>query len=273
MQQRSSYTATSASHATLAIRERDDTAPVVTPRSGVVAVASWFFLVCSVASPGAKAQTVDVASPVVASVPRDVPRFSLGAGFGFSVDAGGTGLGSLGAIGNGSTTAAVTPTGSALFELAATRSVRLMLGASGNYSKRVHAKSDVPDTSPESRWILGGGVGVRWVLNPGGVVELSPALLLGMHGGRVNQYVGSVRETNGISYMTRYDEVSLGVDGRLGIVLERALLPNLHLRFEAYFLRGGYDRFASRTNGVITRHARAGLGWGLAPSLVLRLSI
>jgi hypothetical protein len=233
------------------------------------------FVACSLAA-GVSAQTVEVASvPAVASAQPPFARFSLGAGLGLSFDVGNSGF--IGTAGYGSSRAftsnVVTPTGTALFEVAVTRGVRLMLGMSGSYTKKIDAKSDVPNPAPESTWLLGGGIGVRWVLNPGGVVELSPALLLGVHGGRVNEDIDSVTDSNGVPYMTRYDEVSLGTDARFGIVLEHALLPNLHVRFEAYFLRAGYDRFASRTNGVISRNVRMGLGWGLAPSLMLRLSL
>lgn len=199
-------------------------------------------------------------------------RFSLGAGLGYSIDVGAVGgLGGLGGLGTRS--GAVTPTGIALFEVAVTHGVRLMLGASGSYSKRLRVPTDEPDTSPRASWVLGGGVGVRWVLNPGGRVEFSPALLLGIHGGRIKGITGTVQESNGISYMTKSEEGTLGYDARLGVVLEYALLANLHLRFEAYFLRAGIERTARRTNGLTTRNERLGLNWGLAPSLILRMAI
>lgn len=165
------------------------------------------------------------------------------------------------------------PTGIALFEVAASRRVRLMLGVSGSYTKRLRVRSDEEDRSPRSNWLIGGGLGVRWIANPGGPVEIAPALLLGIHGGRTKDIPGTLHESNGVEYDTLGDDASLGADARLGVVTEYALLPNLHLRFEAYFLRAGFERSAVRRNGLTTRTAHMGLNWGIAPSLILRMSI
>jgi hypothetical protein len=226
---------------------------------------------------GAGAQTASVTS---ATKPEKPGCVSVGAGVGLSYDIGNTGFASSTLNAYNGESASFTPIGSALVEWALSPAWRLMLGTAGSYTKKLHTSHDDKYASTlESRWSAGAGLGLRWVLNPGQIVEFSPALLLGVHGGRTNGYRGAYSPQ--LSYDGEppipppvSDSASVGADGRLGFVLEHALLSRLYLRFECYLVRGGVDWHGRRERGEIpkrTKGADAGLGWGLAPSLQLRL--
>lgn len=227
------------------------------------------------------AVTAQAQSSSPASAPATPAKpgcMSIGAGVGISYDfGGGGGLTGLGALGNSA--GAITPFGIALFEWALSPSLRLMTGVTGSYTKRLHTKDEPTTGTTESRWSGGAGIGARWVLNPGQVVEISPALLIGVHGGRVNDtrapvypaIAGDVEPPN-----SRSDSASVGVDGRLGFVLEHALLSQLYLRFETYLLRAGADWTGTRVRGpeeTRTKRGEFGLGWGVSPMLQLRLTL
>lgn len=245
-----------------------------TPSPLTLALSAAITLFCSARG---HAQSTTIAAPARASA-QQTGRFSVGAGLGFYYDGGGVGgLSGLAGIGTlSSESAAVTPFGTALFEWAATRSLRLMVGASGSYAKQLRIKGEERSSAAMSRWSAGLGVGLRWVLNPGQVVEFSPALLLGVHGGKSLDALQSVAGSEPVFGQTeiQVDSSSFGADARLGFVLEHALLPQLSLRFECYLVRGGFDIHARRTDVAgRTRQGQAGLGWGLAPMLQLRLSL
>jgi hypothetical protein len=221
---------------------------------------------CIVDAPRACAQSAEVVREAEAPVPEPA-RFSVGAGVGIYYDMGGSGLNGLAALGANLSVSSVTPFGTALFEWAAARTLRLMIGASGSYVKQLRLKGEERTGAPISYWTAGVGIGLRWVSNPGQVVEFSPAFLLGVHGGKSNDLVASSDGSQ-----PHIDKASVGVDGRLGFVLEHALLPQLFLRFETYLLRGGVNWSASRDDIGRQRRAQAELGWGVSPMLQVRMT-
>lgn len=238
---------------------------------------------------------------VSAPLPEAPPlgRWSLGAGVGFS-GTGDVGLGGLEGLSGfaGSSMGPAnsqTPYGTAVAEVALSPVFRLVLGVQGSYAKQLSRERD-PETEyivgrgPEGdfRWSLGGSVGGRAVLNPGGVVEVSPILMLGgfRHVSETTYQSGNVPELSALLYTNRHYS-SVGWDARLGLVLEYSLLPNLFLRFETYFVRLGYAK-ASVENTIperptdldskilfsMTREGRSdlSLNYGVSPSLQLRMN-
>ncbi|MFT3925773.1 MAG: hypothetical protein QM778_24740 [Myxococcales bacterium] len=228
----------------------------------------------------ARAQEAKVTPPDPG--PPPLARFSVGAGVGFG------GLGEVYNATSGRYAGSRTPIGSSLFEVAASPRWRVVLGIAGTYDKRLTESNNSPNTvtvdggvvrdGPESTWMLSGSAGVRCVLNPGGVVEVSPLLTLGAHKTMSKGIPSTTYSSAGqASEPTTVDAVSKGYDARLGLVLEHALLPNLYLRFETYFARASYLRTASRQNGSSAPencNCRRDLsvGYGLSPFLQVRLT-
>ncbi|MDB4975699.1 MAG: hypothetical protein JWN48_4040 [Myxococcaceae bacterium] len=244
------------------------------------------------ASSSARASTCsDCPADPAATRDASSTRFSLGAGLGFASDGLGLGGGLGGSLGYGSSygltsITGTTPFGTSLLELALSRRLRLFAGISGQYGKPLHPSRGSTGSSVSTasifaddgkRWAVGGALGLRWVLNPGGVVEISPALQVGIHGAAVDHVASNVKtDGDGVVQADRSELKSRGVDGRVGLVLERVLLANLFLRFEAYFARAGYDHHESHTQLALggREHAKqdaVGATFGFAPSLQLRL--
>ncbi len=245
----------------------------------------------------AQAQEAKVSSPDPEIPP--LARWSFGAGVGFV----GTGeLASPSALrgltisdGSPAPAGSLTPYGTALVEIALTRVVRLALGLQGSYATQLSRERDpqpehIIGRGPQgdSQWSLGAGMGVRAVLNPGGVVEISPILMLGgFRAVSESTYMTSVNNALPARFYTNRKAVVTGWDARLGLVLEYALLTNLFLRFETYFARLGYGKSSfedttpdpisdvdSRVLFSITREARSDLSltYGVSPSVQLRMS-
>jgi hypothetical protein len=174
-----------------------------------------------------------------------------------------------------------TPYGTALLELAVSPEWRFVLGVTGTYNKQLSGRDDTGTaalgSSGDKNWSFGGSAGLRRVLNPGGVVEISPLLTFGGYRA-VSQgiRVGGKGTADGSIVYTTRDGMTMGYEVRLGLVLEHALLPRLFLRFETYLFHVGYSKIHSTdmTPGErdkLQRRRDLNIGYGLSPGLQLRL--
>jgi hypothetical protein len=239
------------------------------------------------ATPGVELKVLPSGTPppVGASAPDAVAaseppaRYSVGAGIGF-VGYGDvqSGAASLGAYYGGALPAAVSraPIGTTLLEYAVSSTWRLTAGINGSYQRMVSGEHRVQNY-PEKAWSVGGTVGVRRVLNPGGVVEVSPILVLGAYRAKMHGVTAHGTDVDGLPIEFAREDRQRGLDGRLGLVLEHGLLANLYLRMDVYFLRVGYSKNEVASivpDGAdrVDQRKDVSLGYGLSPSLSLRLT-
>lgn len=268
-------------------------------RSIIAKVITFFGLIAVLSvelTASAEAQETRISAPAPEVPP--LGRWSLGAGVGFS-GTGDVGLTNAyrGVLAGSSVSPAnsQTPYGTALAEIALSPVFRLVLGMQGGYSRQLSRERDPKPESivgrgPEgdSYWTLGGAIGARAVLNPGGIVEISPILMFGGYrsASETTYMSGKVPEFDALLYATRKSS-TVGWDARLGLVLEYSLLPNLFLRFETYFVRLGYGKAStedtipepptdldSKLLFSMTHEGRSdlALNYGVSPSLQLRMS-
>jgi hypothetical protein len=112
---------------------------------------------------------------------------------------------------------------------------------------------------------LGVSAGARWILNPGGTVEVSPVATFDGRWSRA--------DARDPSWRTRVTSYSANLV--LGLVLERELTDSLFLRLESPIVEAGYrwGDMASSWDGVVDRSEIAGYGatLALAPSIQLRM--
>jgi hypothetical protein len=128
-------------------------------------------------------------------------------------------------------------------------------------------------------------VGLRYVINPGGIVEVSPLFNVALG----YSYSGPQKD---YEQTTTTDSASTSVGTSVGIALERQLLPNLYVRVATTLFAASYqwgsvhynsvggsavDSYGNvvNTTAVNTRNSTASLHAGLSvsPSLSLRLAI
>jgi len=125
------------------------------------------------------------------------------------------------------------PFGAAVLEYALSARFRLGLGVYGSLNRNLTSEPKQPGAG-EKVWSFGGSLGIRGILNPGGVVEISPILAVGGYRTSAeDRYAGSMSTANGETLLLTQDAAQRGIDTRLGLILEHALLPNLFLRFES----------------------------------------
>jgi hypothetical protein len=209
-------------------------------------------------------------------------RFSLAAGLGYSFGdtnlgpsglAGLAGLGSLGGASGGRA-----PFGTAALEFALSERFRFVLGVLGSYNRNLTAEPEIPGAG-EKQWFFGASLGVRGILNPRGIDEVSPILAFGGYRTEIeNRNAGSQTNVNGEMFPMTQDWAQRGIDTRLGLILEHALLPNLFLRFESYFMRLSWSKsnLVQSTEGAAEAltQSRSDLAvqYGFTPVLLLRLA-
>jgi opacity protein-like surface antigen len=231
----------------------------------------------------ARAAAQAAPQPTAAPAASAPSRFSVGAGIGFSSE----GLGGLGGVSYSSPALyagrAFTPVGTALLEAELTQRLRLGVGLSGSYtsSRERDGREDArqPRSYPKKVAGAAAAVSLRWIVNPEGVVQVSPLISLG----------GNWATAKGVSsdfvpatdtepaYYLEADSDGYGVDARFALVLEHALLPQLYLRFESHFVRLSYSKIEAVTDaesGPRTKESLSqtsfALGW--YPVLQLRLT-
>jgi hypothetical protein len=207
------------------------------------------------------------------------PKWSLGAGIGFGGSSsayclglgclGGVptlppgGLGSIGGYGG-----SWTPQGRILLERQLSRSLALMIDGSASYTSSESSTSDLSNTSSN----LGVGLGLRWLLNPDGAVEVSIAATLSGYWSTWDYWLMDLSSS-------KLDVYSYTVSAGVGLVLERKLLDNLYLRLESNLVRLGYSWFEYKNTWVDTRVVSSkssshsfNAGVALSPSIQLRLT-
>jgi hypothetical protein len=246
-------------------------------RHQVLVTICWLGLVASAAQ-------ADAPPPPPAGAPTAVEesgRWSFGGGVGLAsyevISL--SGLGSRSALGS-----LRGPVGVALIERSLGPAWRLGANVLGSYTRsETDDEADAPgiarDRHAASR--VSGGVSLRWVLNPGQLVEVSPMLALG--GGWLREE-GATRgvsySENAITGRRQDDSKGWGVDGRLGLVVEYRLLTRLYLRLESHFFRVGleHQRVTTRDTSTDappeTSHAdleQFGVSLGFQPLLQLRI--
>jgi hypothetical protein len=161
---------------------------------------------------------------------KEEPNWSIGAGVCFSSY-------SLGYVSNLSTlstglasTAVVVnaPLGNIFVERRLNRSFALLLKLEGTYRNDENAYSD------SNQGGLGLATGARWILNPGGFVELS---LYSIVGG--DWSFGKTTFKTVADYHTHFYGYDIGLG--VGLAVEMRLLANLYLRFESLVGKFGYQ--------------------------------
>ncbi len=208
--------------------------------------------------------------------------FSLAAGLGFAVGDSGTGLAGLaglaGAGGLGYVPSGRAPFGAAVLEYALSARFRLGLGVHGSYNRNLAAEPEQPGAG-EKAWSFGASLGIRGILNPGGVVEISPILAVGGYRTSAEgRYAGSTSTATGETLLLTQDAAQRGIDTRLGLILEHALLPNLFLRFESYFVRLAWTKSnvaqftEGNSEGLKQSRSDLSVQYGFTPVLLLRLA-
>jgi hypothetical protein len=249
----------------------------------IAGVALW--LACSTAlAQETKAAALAVPAPEAPRPAQQPARWSFGAGVGLL----GYNLGSVvgpGAAGALGSLSGTTLLGVGLLERTLTPSLRLGLAASGGYSRRNTDSHDF-DATPEgqlSQGFYGGLLSLRWVLNPGDLVEVSTLVGLGGHGLRANSDTHSrttAADGSATEARSKVDSKNRGIDGRLGLVVEYRLLERLYLRLETHFASVGADHTSSSSHETSADGVRQSggqtsdtlfLNFGFQPFLQLRV--
>jgi hypothetical protein len=239
-------------------------------------------LFCVALATGAHAQAPE--APGAGASGEAPGRWSFGGGVGLGgYESGLSGLSGAGALGGLGGLRA--PVGVALLERTLSPALRLGVNLSGSYARSdVDESGDAPgveaSTSHSSR--VGGGVSLRWVLNPGQLVEVSPMAALGGAWLRAEAEarILSYSPEGDVTVSREQDSDGWGVDGRLGLVVEYRLLSRLYLRLESHFARVGFDHQRLTTRDVAvdrpTVNSRADMdtfsvSFGFQPFLQLRI--
>jgi len=173
--------------------------------------------------------------------------WSVGAGMGFSVYGGwtsGTGYGLAGLVssyyGYYNISMPSSPIGKLLVERRLGESWALMFQLSGSYTDN----GDSQRVSPELALSLSANLGTRWIINPGGAVEISPYVLLGGGMQEMKEVLVGYKSDGAPVYSDPSGTViGLGV----GLVLERKLIDNLFLRLESLVAEITYSHVEGST--------------------------
>ena len=208
-----------------------------------------------------------LATKAAAETPKpDNPVWSVGAGVGF-----GYSLGSLGQLAGGSGSL-TNPRGIALVEYRATKSLALFVSADALHFE-THVENTPPEDAPDLNYPrspaeitteVGGSLGARWIINPDGIVEVSPSV----------QLDASWRRERGGSHENprRYTTLTYGMS--LGLVLEYQLLEQLFLRLNSPIMAariGSGTRLTGRDESQDKRETTEYFaGLSLAPTLQIR---
>ena len=200
------------------------------------------------------AQAAAQAAPEAKATEEESSRFSVGAGVGypFGDNTGLIGLGGASGLSASFYAAAQgrAPYGTALVEAQLSRRLRLGLGVLGSYdhvSGREDGNGERLPATTFSAWA--GSVSLRWIVNPGARVEVSPLLALGGYRSAVQGVqVGSVQQEDGSFRATTASAHGQALSARLGLVLEYRLLSQLFLRLESQFVSASYGSARSVTH-------------------------
>lgn len=174
--------------------------------------------------------------------------WSLGAGVGFGgYYSGDAALQTLAVSGLGYAlpTSSSNWLGVGLVEVTLKPALRLGLNVTGYYSSTNNPDADTAttlmDPADSQNGSLGGAASLRWVLNPGELVEVSPVFALGGGWSHAELSQASRIDSEGNVFArrdTRTDAFS--INARAGMTIEYRLLTRLYLRLEAYFVRADH---------------------------------
>jgi hypothetical protein len=228
---------------------------------------------------------LDAPAPEQTQAREATGSWSIGAGVGLS----GFGVSSYGVSGSGLAgvrAEGLSTLGVALLERTLTPALRLGLAATGGYTRTNGEHEGDLETSPvgDSRSsTVAALLTLRWVLNPGDLVEVSPLVALGGRWLRSDGHVTGYSSSgpDGLSGWRReQDTKGYGLEGRLGLAVEYRLISRLYLRFESHFASVGASN-VEVTNREISDDAPTvtgtdsadtlGVSFGFQPFLQLRV--
>ncbi|HET9956011.1 MAG TPA: hypothetical protein VFQ61_16005 [Polyangiaceae bacterium] len=152
----------------------------------------------------------------------------------------------------------------------------------GHYRERNEYNVDNPNIQyPKGNSTsLGVDVGVRWIANPGGAVEV------GLYHGLRHQWAWSTRQERQIEFIeagnpqfgnAETSSKTYGAEFATGLVVERELIPHLWLRIQSSLLSARYEktrfeRTTSEPRSTFTSGESLDLGIRINPMLKLRVS-
>lgn len=214
-------------------------------------------------------------------------RWSFGAGIGtvfYGSDyglygaSGAAGLAALGGSGGGTY-------GAVLIERTLSPALRLGASLTGSYADSERKGDEQPrNPSPDrtTHSSAGGGISLRWVLNPGDLVEISPLLIVGAQWFNRDgaNYSASYDDQGQVFSRSETDVDGYGIYARLGFVVEYRLLTRLYLRLETHLLRVERNQYEESTRtesqgSPIERDRQTATGvsasFGVQPMLQIRI--
>ncbi|MEO1266938.1 MAG: hypothetical protein AAFX99_02505 [Myxococcota bacterium] len=163
----------------------------------------------------------------------------------------------------------------------------LMWVCSGSYGTETRSRQDTIDSTNTANpfgpdvqvdldttttaWRLNGGLGGRWIINPGGLVELSPFLLLSAAISSVTAERESLDSDDAI-ITENTDGSSWAVGLNLGLIAERELVEQLWIRISLSMLEPTYTVSDIADAELIDdRTEQFAISASFRPSLELRL--
>ncbi|MCU0661897.1 MAG: hypothetical protein MUC50_06170 [Myxococcota bacterium] len=208
--------------------------------------------------------------------------WSVGAGIGLMLY--GSPWGMESSLGGLSSSFSLSPFGTVLLEKQLSDQLALTFDVSGTYSHR--NKSGEPEGgwySMNFKHIYGANasVGIRWIFNPGGPVEVSGlASIAGIVTGGKGEYRdsadGADAEDGYVVLDSEFTNYALG--GNIGIAFERKLMDHLFLRLQTNLLAASWGSGTEQweqADGSFRKEKDSlfNIGLAFAPAIQLRLEI
>ncbi len=216
--------------------------------------------------------------------------WSIGAGVGFGyyrlpyssfgASAGQTGL--TGLAGGVSGINVFSPFGVLLVERQLTKHLCLLFDVAGSYTTWDSDNSDpIVEYRSSKSALVNATIGLRWIFNPSGIVEVSGIMSVGAlwNYDNVEQQVASTDEYGELEYLKEDSHGHLYSGGlEFGLALERKLLDNLFLRFQssvvcAYYGQGNYTTSVPEGSTGTQTSKRFDIALAFSPMIQLRLLI
>lgn len=222
----------------------------------------------------ARAQVVEAPPPSSTHRP-----WSVGAGIGYSFTPSWGATASAGMAGRSSVQS---PFGAVLLEKQLSRNLALLFDVYGGFADYDNdIGEDVWGSLIDQSYHAGASAGIRWIFNPGGIVEISGIISAsGLFSGSKSENIDSVQEGDAESerLILKGEDINYSVGLELGLALERKLLDNLYLRFQSSLL-GGYWGVTDSTEETIDgpdeefRRRLVSIGLAFTPMIQLRMEI
>ena len=177
----------------------------------------------------------------------------------------------------------VSPFGVVLVEKQVSDHLALTFGASGHYRNYSLDDNDRDQNyfEPDHSYYADASVGVRWIFNPSGPVEVSgTASIAGVIAGNKGKYLQYMDDENLEQNYAQVDheERIYGLGCEIGIAFERKLMDNLFLRFQTALVQAHVgkeiDKYKQTDGTNDTVEGRSvNVGFAFTPSIQLRLEI